>query len=182
MPLILYLWSVKPAFFDALVDPVIWLLIVFGLLYAPMAIMGAAVKTPLIRLLNPWWMVRCVSLLGRDYWRAVGMLGLLVVLQFVVLGIASYILRIPFPVVPVAVAFALLTYIPLVMARVVGLLLFVRGDKLGYGDPDDYYERVVNERPRGQLPVVDKTPLVLEAADAEKNPAAEKVAAIEVDF
>ncbi len=180
VPLILYGWSIKPTLYEALVDPFVWLLVVFGLLYAPMAIMGAAVKTPLIRVLNPLWMVRCVVLLGRNYWLAVGALFFLTVLQGLVFWIASFIVMIPFPLVPVAIAAALLTYMPFVMARAVGLLLFVCGDKLGYGDPNDYYERVSTERPRGVLPASAKVASTFDVTDADST--AEKVRSIEVDF
>lgn len=180
LPLILYGWSVKPTLYEALVDPIVWLLVVFGLLYAPMAIMGAAVKTPLIRVLNPLWMVRCAGLLGRDYWLAVGVLGFLTVLQCMVFWIATFIVVIPFPLVPVAVAATLLTYVPFVMARVVGLLLFVCGDKLGYGDPNDYLQRVSTDRPRGVLPMPAKVAPTFDTPDADSTE--EKVRPIEVDF
>lgn len=182
VPLIFYLWSVKPALLDALVDPILWLFVIFGVLYAPMGILAAAVKTPLLHLLNPLWIVRCVALLGFDYWRAVGMLGLLTGMQCVAVVIASFILRIPFPFVPVAIAAALLTYVPILMARVVGLLLFVRGDKLGYGDPNDYYERIVMDRPRGQLPAEQARLMTAFPSEAEKSQDAEKARVIEVDF
>jgi hypothetical protein len=180
LPLFYYVWATKPVFVDALVDPIVWLFVVFGLVYAPMAVMAAAVRTPLIRLINPLWMMRCVALLGRDYWLAVGMLGFLTIVQCGVVWLGSFIVRIPFPLVPFFIAFVLLMYVPFLMARVVGMLLFVRGDHLGYGDPDDYYERVLIERPRGVLPLPAK--VAPEGEPIYSSNPAEKVPAIEVDF
>lgn len=179
VPMIAYAWVAKLTLLDALVDPILWVLMVFGLLYAPMVIMGAAVGTPLLRLLNPVWMVRCVGLLGREYWRAVGMLGVLFGVQFAVGWLAVGLARIPIPLLPMLVAFTALMYAPLVMTRVVGLLLFVCGDKLGYGDPQDYYELVVTDRPCGSLPAAPA--LASYATPAAANDT-ETGRVIEVDF
>jgi hypothetical protein len=40
----------------------------------------------------------------------------------------------------------------MVLARVLGLLLLLRGDEVGYGRPEDFLEPVLNEPPRGVLP------------------------------
>lgn len=178
LPLVVYLWSTKPDFYDALVDPILWLLACFGLVYSPIAILGAAVRVPLYRVLNPIWLVGCVQKLGRDYWTAVGTLAILGGLQIVVSWIALSILLIPIPMLPVFIAASLLTYLPFLMARTVGLLLYVRGDKLGYGDEEDYYERVVTERPRGLLLAENKISTFSVAEPQVK----EKVRPIEVDF
>jgi len=178
LPLIVYIWSTKPDFYAALVDPILWLLCCFGLVYAPIAILGAAVRVPLYRVLNPIWLVRCVRQLGRDYWIAVGMLAFLGALQIFIGWIAVSIFFLPFPIVPIIAALTLLTYVPFLMARTVGLLLYVRGDKLGYGDENDYYERVVVERPRGVLPA-EKA--LVTFPEAEQGPK-EAVRLIEVDF
>jgi hypothetical protein len=178
LPLIVYIWKTKPDFYEALVDPILWLLSCFGLVYAPIAILGAAVRVPLYRVLNPLWLVNCVRQLGRDYWIAVGMLAFLGAVQVFISWIAVSILFLPFPVVPVIAAVTLLTYVPFLMARTVGLLLYVRGDKLGYGDPDDYYERVVVDRPQAQLPA-KKVPATFPEAEPPKK---EDVRPIEVDF
>lgn len=179
LPLIFYLIAYKPTLFDALVNPVVWFFVLFGLVNVPVAIMGAAVETPLTKLLNPLWLVHCVALLGRSYWIAVSVLGALTALQCVVLVLGYYIVQISLPLLPIGVAIAvtLLAYIPFLMARTVGLLLYVCGDKLGYGDPNDYLERIVTERPRGSLPAPK-----LSAADAENAPSAENGRPIEVDF
>lgn len=177
LPLVWYVWTVKPTFIGALTSPLVWLCIVFGLVYAPMAVLGAAVRTPLWKMLNPVWMVSCAMRLGRDYWIAVLSLGVLTVLQGVVAFIALQVLRFPFPLLPVAMAATLMSYIPFVMARVVGLLLYVRGDKLGYGDENDYFERALVARPRGTVPVLD-----VPKGDLPELSAKEKTQPIDVDF
>lgn len=182
LPFAIYLWATKPDFYEALVDPILWLLSCFGLVYAPIAILGAAVRTPLYRILNPIWLIRCVGRLGRDYWIAVGMLALLGALQIFISWIALFILLIPIPVLSTIIGVTLMTYVPFLMARTVGLLLYVRGDKLGYGDENDYYERVVMDQPRGFLPP-EKVFSAFPEAEPEAEPeAVNKVRPIEVDF
>ncbi len=178
MPLIFYAWTVKPTFLDALVNPLVWFFVVFGLVYAPISIIGAAVRAPLWRILNPLWMVRSVAVLGRDYWLAIGLLAVLFIGQCLLGWLLSRILFIPIFIVPVAIFSTLMMYLPFVMARVVGLLLYVHGDKLGYGHEDDYLERVVKDRPRGILPVTH----VSNSEPEQKSQAAEIVRPIEVDF
>mgnify|MGYP007130729778 CR=1 FL=1 len=178
IPLIFYVWTTKPSWFDALVDPVVWLFVVFGLAYAPISIIGAAVRASLWRILNPLWMVRSVAVLGRDYWLAVGLLGALFSAQCLLAWLISPILTIPIFIVPFGVFTTILMYIPFVMARVVGLLLYVHGDKLGYGHEDDYLERVVKDRPRGALPELP----ALTVATEQKTQTTGDVRPIEVDF
>lgn len=177
IPLAWYVWKVKPSFAEALASPLVWLCVLFGIVYSPMAVIGAAVKVPLWRMFNPVWMVSCAARLGRDYGIAVGALGFLTVLQGFVAFLALQFLRIPFPLVPVVLAVTLMTYIPFVMARVLGLLLYIRGDKLGYGDENDYYERAFVARPRGVVPNLE-----VHKGDLPELSAKEKTQPIEVDF
>lgn len=178
VPLIFYVWTTKPHLYDALVNPIIWLFVVFGLVYAPIAFLGAAVRAPLWRILNPLWMIRSVAVLGRDYWLAIGVLSILFVAQCALAWLLAGILLIPIPFLPIAVVVTLLMYLPFLMARVVGLLLYLRGDKLEYGHEEDYFERVVKDRPRGVLPEVH--PPTFDPKPDKQTP--NNVRPIEVDF
>src|SRR5436305_389466 len=55
-----------------LADPVLWLLVVAGALYVPMALMAAATDISLLGMLNPVAIVRSIRRVGRDYFTATG--------------------------------------------------------------------------------------------------------------
>jgi hypothetical protein len=129
------------------------LLVLAGLFYAPMAIMVAATRNPFLRVLNPYFVVVCVGRLGADYAIAVGAILLLGALQVPVKLLGSVVDRLPIPILSSWLAAVIGLYVPFVMARVLGLLLYVRGVDIGYGVAADYDEPVLPDaKPRGTPP------------------------------
>jgi hypothetical protein len=132
----------------ALEDPVVWLLIVISLAYLPMALVVAAAGG-VLRVLNPLWVVGLALKLGRDYAVCVALVGVLSLAQallFVTLAALGLFTHGP---LLVWLAASMLLYLPFLMARVLGLLLYNRGDAIGLGMPSDYETPVLAERPRG---------------------------------
>jgi hypothetical protein len=136
-------------------DPVLWLFLVAGIVYAPAAVMHAATGGRTLEMLNPLWVGSFVVRLGADY--------ALAVLAIVGLGVADLLLTLaglavratPVPFLSRAGAEVVGLLAPAAMARVVGLLLYVRGDDLGYGVPEDYEEPLVPDAtPLGSEPVL----------------------------
>ena len=116
------------------------LVVLLGIFYAPMAIMVAATRNPFLQVINPYFVVVCVGRLGADYAVAVGAIVVLGALQLPVKLLGNVVDSLPIPILSTWVAAVIALYIPFVMARVLGLLLYVRGVDLGYGGPADYAE------------------------------------------
>ncbi|MBF5043189.1 hypothetical protein FGE12_12390 [Aggregicoccus sp. 17bor-14] len=166
-------------------DPVVWLLVLLGLLWLPASVASAAAGTPMLQVLNPLQALRFARCIPRDYALAAAATALVLLVgggvQLVGAGLAMV------PVVGAILACALATYAPLVLGRVLGLLLYVRGADLGLMRPEDAYEAVtpVGE-PQGQLPEALAQPehvqrrraaVELDAAQASPPPAAPRAPA-----
>jgi len=144
--------------------------------------------------------VMAIARLGRDYWLAALAVGqLLLANLLLVRPFASRISAADIPVVSGWLAETVTSFFPIVAARVLGVLLHVRGDSVGLGDPDHYREPVLGAaQPRGAEPVLETvapeparvTAIELEpeptaavapapAAPVEPAPAADPVRAIE---
>ncbi len=151
----------------ALKDPILWILVVLGLLWMPMALLMAATDTSILTVLNPVAAFRCIVQLGGDYLVLIVALVGLGVLQGVIGLLGMLVQAIPFPIVPGVVAAAKGMYVPVVTARVLGLLLYVRGAELGYLPPDDELEPAdPSMQPRGTL--VRATPVAPPPGDAQR--------------
>jgi hypothetical protein len=139
-------------------DPVLWLLLVAGVVYFPIAVAHAALGGSILGLLNPIPMARSALRFGADYLVAVGALVALAILHATLL-VAGAVLLGRIPVVSEVLRHALALVAPLMGARVIGLLLFVRGDAIGLGRDEDYLEPVlVGATPRGAPPVLSRLP------------------------
>ncbi|MBI5478352.1 MAG: hypothetical protein HY906_05815, partial [Deltaproteobacteria bacterium] len=126
------------------------LVVLVGLFYAPMAIMVAATRNPFLRVVNPYFVTVCVGRLGADYAAAVGAIVALGAVQVPVKLLGSVVDSLPIPILSTWLASTIGLYVPFVMARVLGLLLYVRGVDLGYGLASDYDEPVLPDaKPRG---------------------------------
>jgi hypothetical protein len=157
-------------------DPIFLLILGWCLFYGPIAFMVAATNTSFLTLLNPLAMVNWAFKLGADYMLALvavavclgidGVLGLLLG-QLQATGI---------PVVSGLIPQTLSLVMPFMMAHLLGLLLYVRGDKVGYGMEEDYYERVLPDaRPEGQVPVRSRGKVVSSPASGPTAQPAEPV-------
>jgi hypothetical protein len=123
-------------------DPVVWLLILLGLLWAPAAIIAAAVSDSTLRMLDPRVPIGMVVRLGSDYALLLGFALALTLVRAVLVAVTMLVHRLPVPLLPGFLAELLSLYTPLVLARAAGLLLHVRGDAVGYGHTEDYFEPV----------------------------------------
>jgi hypothetical protein len=144
-----------------LYDPIAWLLGLAGLAYLPMALMLAATGASLLDMLNPVTAVRAIPRFGRDYAVALGTLLTLGLVFLLVQFVTSGIRWVPIPLVTRWLAESLECLVPFIMAHVLGLLVYTRGDVLGYGAPSDYFTPVLPDAaPRTSLRVEDALPPV----------------------
>jgi hypothetical protein len=135
-------------------DPVLWLIGAVGALYIPMALMAAATEGEVLEVINPVRNAVCIYRMGRDYWLVVGTLAVLLGAQAVVqLVIAPRLFALPVPYLCRVLAGAAGLYLPFVMARVLGSLLYLRGDVLDWGNEADYHQPVLGKVvPRAAAP------------------------------
>ncbi|HYO59455.1 hypothetical protein [Archangium sp.] len=125
-------------------DPVAWLLGIASLAYLPMSLMLAVTGDSLLDMLNPVRAVHGILRLGRDYAVALGALSTLGLVYLVVHLVSSLLREVAFEVIVSRwLAQVLECLVVFVMARVLGLLLYTRGDALGYGAPSDYVTPVL---------------------------------------
>lgn len=135
----------------ALQSPLFWLIVLAGVLYAPMALMVAAAGGSVLQMLNPVAVVWQAVRLGRDYLMALAAM-VPVAGAYVALSVLAWALRkIPFPpLLPAWLGETLTLYPPTVGAIILGQLLYVRGDAIEYGRAEDYLEPVApGATPRG---------------------------------
>ncbi len=143
--------------FDFLKDPVLWLVIAVSFVYVPMALVVGATGGGVFRMLNPVLVIIYIVRIGVDYWIAliaIAAFGVSYVALHLVAAITS---NLPIPFLAPWLAQFLVTYPPFAMAKVMGLLLYVRGDRVDYGVPEEYQIDVLpGVEARGQLALVAK--------------------------
>ena len=171
-----------------LADPVLWLLLLLGVVWLPLALIVTAVGMPLTAILNVPRVVRMVRDLGQDYLVAAGALVLLGGVH-VVTHMVAYGLRVlDLFLVSRVLAEGVTLLAPFTAAHVLGLLLYVRGDAVGYGVERDYLQPVLGEaRPRlAAPPIRDEAPFaepsegtsLVEVPDAGRQAADAEVSAL----
>jgi hypothetical protein len=153
-------------------DPIAWLLGLAGLAYLPMALMLAAAGIDLLDLFNPVKAVRAMRRLGRDYAVALGALLTLGLVFLVVRVFTSGLRAANILVLSSWLSASLECLVAFVMARVLGLLLYTRGDVLGYGDPGDYLTPLLDAAPSTSLRAQDALPSEPRATAEESTPGA----------
>ena len=134
-------------------DPVVWLMAVLGPLYVPMALLAAATDLGFGHILNPIFICHCIYRIGRDYFVATLLAGvvLLVGEGFSALVGAS-LDRLPLPFIGRWITCTVQLYPPFVAAGMLGVLLYVHGEVLDWGASAEYQELVLpGTEPRGQL-------------------------------
>jgi hypothetical protein len=153
-------------------DPRAWALGLVSLAYLPMALMLAATGASLLDMLNPVKGVRVILRLGRDYGVTLGALFTLGLAFLVVRLVASGIRAVDLGLVTRWPAELLELFVPFIMARVLGLLLYTRGDVLGYGAPSDYWTPVLAHATPSTSLRVDRAPALATGDAAAEAPAA----------
>ena len=161
-------------------DPVLWLIVLAGAAYLPMVLLFAAVGQNIVKMLNPLAVIGSALRLGRDFTLTMGALAALAVAMLLVWLVAAGILWLRLPFLSALVAEFITCLVPVIMARVLGLLLYNRGDALGYGTAADYLEPVLgNTRPRAEPPALREFPATVEAVPATApTPVTDTVAAL----
>ncbi|MCP3141279.1 B-box zinc finger protein [Pyxidicoccus xibeiensis] len=167
-------------------DPVFWVLVLLGVVWLPMALLLTAAGHPITSVLNVVGVVQRARLLGRDYLLTSGVLVGLAGLHLAAHGLASGVRWLNVVLLSRVLAEGLTLVVPFTAAHVLGLLLYVRGDALGYGVARDYLEPVLGEtKPRraappmsgaAPLPEDGAAPVVVE--NATQKAASEGLAAL----
>ncbi|MDC0714965.1 hypothetical protein POL68_41335 [Stigmatella sp. ncwal1] len=119
-------------------DLFLGLLILGGFAYLPLVLMLAATGNGLLQMLNPLTVFRAAVRLGKDYALVLGALALLCGVMVLGHRVAAGIRWLNLAFVCAWAAEFVTCIAPVLMAHVLGLLLYTRGDSLGYGDPRDY--------------------------------------------
>jgi hypothetical protein len=159
-------------------DPIFLLILGWCLFYGPIAFMVAATNTSFLTLLNPVAMVSWALKLGADYALALGAMAVCLAIDGVLGLLMGQLRETGVPVLSGLLPQTLSLVMPFLMAHQLGLLLYVRGDKVGYGMEDDYYERVMPDaRPEGQVPVRSRGKVVSSPAGSPTAQPAEPVSA-----
>jgi hypothetical protein len=187
VPAVLYLvfvrgWGPEDSLGEVLTDPGFLLILGWCLFYGPIAFMVAATNTSFLTLLNPVAMVGWAFKLGADYFIALAAMVGCLVLDWVVGLIENPLRATEVPILSGVVPQTLSMMMPFLMAHMLGLLLYVRGDRVGYGMEEDYYEAVMpGAVPEGQVPTRIKGKVVSSPERAPVPRAVEPVAAAPVE-
>jgi hypothetical protein len=134
-------------------DPVLIALALAAFVLGPMTTLMAACHAPLSHMLNPALVIGYIAKLGADYFIALAAL-LVVGIAGGVIGLGSKVINVlPVPFLGTFVGALIDVYFAFVSARILGLLLFVRGDRVGYGPTSDYETPLLGKAvPRGKAP------------------------------
>lgn len=169
-------------------DPVLWGLLVLGVVSLPLALLVTATGMPLSDILHVPRVLRGVRALGRDYLLTAGVLVLLGAVHGVTHAVGLGLRALDLFVVSRVLAEAVTLLAPFTAAHVLGLLLYVRGDTLGYGVDRDYLEPVLGDtRPRlaappmrddAPFPEVPEGATLVEVPDAEQRAASDGLTAL----
>lgn len=171
-----------------LADPVLWLLLLLGVVWLPLALIVTAVGMPLTAILNVPRVVRMARGLGQDYVVTAGALVLLFGVHLVTHAVAYGLRLLDLFFISRVLAEGVTLLAPFTAAHVLGLLLYMRGDAVGYGVDRDYLEPVLGDaRPRlAAPPIRDEAPFqevpegatLVEAPDAARRTAEADLSAL----
>jgi tetratricopeptide (TPR) repeat protein len=152
-------------------DSVLWLLLLAGFAYLPLVLLLAATGTGVLQMLNPLTALRAAARLGKDYALTLGALALLCGVMALGHAVAAGFRGLHLAFVSPFAAELVTTLAPVLMAHVLGLLLYTRGDVLGYGEPRDYYLPVLGAvQPRAGVPPLREATTPAPEASPEATP------------
>ncbi|HEX8437425.1 hypothetical protein [Archangium sp.] len=128
-----------------------WLMVLITLLYAPLALLFAATGQSKRSLLNPIKVVDVGMRLGRPYLMVVAWMVPLSLVGMILLAVDEGLSSLPVPLVASLLGEAISLYVPFVVARMLGLLLYTHGDRVGYGMASEFFEPALpGVKPRGK--------------------------------
>ncbi|MBZ4371021.1 tol-pal system YbgF family protein [Corallococcus sp. AS-1-6] len=154
-------------------DPLFWGLAVLGLLWLPWALLVAAMSRSVFAALNPLRALACIRAVGRDARVVTAVFLLLALLQGGLHQVAEAVLGLPIVIVPRLIAEALTCLVPFAAANVLGLVLFVHGDALGYLPARDHLEPTLGDT------APQRGPVALRESQAEPEAPAPDAAGVE---
>ncbi|WP_244238053.1 tetratricopeptide repeat protein [Corallococcus terminator] len=153
----------------AVEDPLTWGLLLLGFLWLPWAWLLASMGQSILGALHPVRALACLRALGRDAFQVMGVFAVLAVVHAAMHRQASAVLEFNIFFVSRWFAEVLTLIAPFAAANVLGLVLFVYGDALGYLPPRDFLEPVLGNTAPGRVPppLRSSTP---EAPEPEPQP------------
>jgi len=113
-----------------------------AVLYVPWLVLTGAAGASLLQAMNPLFVAGVLFRLGRPVLPVLGLSAVLAI-PGVLLQLAALWLWSAFPVLGAIPGELVGLFVPLVLARALGLLLKAHGDALGYGVAQDYLEPVL---------------------------------------
>ncbi len=133
------------------VDSGFLLMVLITLLYAPLALLFAATGERKRSLLNPFKVLDVGMRLGRPYLMVVAWMVPLALVGMVLRGVDEAVSSLGVPLLAPLLGEAISLYVPFVVARMLGLLLFSYGDRVGYGMASEFFEPALPDvKPRGK--------------------------------
>jgi hypothetical protein len=133
-------------------DAAVWLLVLLGGLYAPMALLAAATDLGYGHILNPVFICVTIFRIGKDYVLAVVAIGMVMLLGMAATALVDAILGfLPIPFVGRWLSMTVGLYAPFVAAGFLGTLLYLHGEVLDWGRSEEYEIPLLpGVEPRGQ--------------------------------
>ncbi|RKH25923.1 hypothetical protein D7Y13_22440 [Corallococcus praedator] len=138
---------------DALADPLTWGLVLLGFLWLPWAWLVAAMGQSMVGALHPLRALACIRALGRDALKVMGVFALLAVAHAGMHWQADQVLAFHIFFLSRWIAEALTLLVPFAAANVLGLVLYVYGDALGYLPASDFLEPVLGTTAPERVPL-----------------------------
>ncbi|RYZ37986.1 MAG: hypothetical protein EOO71_25905, partial [Myxococcaceae bacterium] len=143
----------------AVEDPLTWGLLLLGFLWLPWAWLLASMGQSVLGALHPGRALACIRALGRDALQVMGVFVLLAVVHAAMHRQASQVLEFNLFFLPRWIAEAMTLVAPFATANVLGRVLFVYGDALGYLPARDFLVPVLGDTaPERAPPPLRSTP------------------------
>jgi hypothetical protein len=133
-------------------DAAVWLLVLLGGLYAPMALLAAATDLGYGHILNPVFIGVSIVRIGKDYVLAVVAMGMVLLLGMAATALVEALLGLlPIPFMGRWLSMTVGLYAPFVAAGFLGNLLYLHGEVLDWGRSEEYEIPLLpGVEPRGQ--------------------------------
>ncbi|RKH58228.1 hypothetical protein D7W81_29490 [Corallococcus aberystwythensis] len=135
-------------------DPLFWGLAGLGLLWLPWALLLAATSQSVFAALNPLRTLRCFRAVGRDAGLVTGVFVLLACVHVALHGTAEWVSGLSLLLLVSGwVAEVLTCLVPFAAANLLGLVLYVHGDALGYLPAREFLEPALGDTLPQHAPV-----------------------------
>ncbi|MBN8231553.1 hypothetical protein JYK02_28975 [Corallococcus macrosporus] len=129
-----------------------WALAGLGLLWLPWALLLAAATQSVRAALNPVRTLGCLRALGRDAGLVTGVFVVLASVHGVLRGCAAWVVELGLPFVSGLIAQVLTCLMPFCAASLLGRVLYVHGDALGYLPAREFLEPTLGDTAPQRVP------------------------------